>query len=136
MYACLVVPGNPELGLECARAFSPRIEESSPDTVLFDARGLERLFGPPASLAQEIARRIGAPASIAIAANPDTALYAARGLPGITVILPGEEAATLAPLPLNLLPGSPQTAELLHLWGIRTFADLAALPAAGVATRL
>src|ERR1019366_347116 len=53
-----------------------------------------------------------------------------------TVIPPGQEAATLAPLPLNLLPGSPQTAELLHLWGLRTFGDLAALPPLGVAARL
>ncbi len=136
MYACLVVPGNLELGIECARAFSPHIEENPPDTVLFDARGLESLFGPPAALANEIARRIGVPASIALAANPDAALYAARGLRGITVITPGHEPSTLAPLHLNLLPCPPQTAELLHLWGLRKFADLAALPPLGVAARL
>ena len=136
MYACLVVPGNLELGIECARAFSPHIEENQPDTVLFDARGLESLFGPPAALANEIARRIGVPASIALAANTDAALYAARGLRGITVITPGHEPSTLAPLPLNLLPCPPQTAELLHLWGLRKFADLAALPPLGVAARL
>ncbi len=141
MYACLVVPGNLELGIECARGFSPHIEEDPPDAVLFDARGLETLFGPPGALAGEIARRIGVSASIAVAPNPDAATFAARGIGmrgggGVTVILPGEEAAALAPLPLNLLPCPPQTAELLHLWGLRTFADLAALPAAGVAARL
>lgn len=136
MYVCLVVPGNLELGIECARAFSPHIEENPPDMVLFDARGLEMLFGPPEELAREIARRIGVPAAIAIAANPDAAQHAARGIRGVTVIAAGQEAAVLGPLPLNLLPGTAQTAELLHLWGLRTFADLAALPPPGVAARL
>jgi protein ImuB len=76
------------------------------------------------------------PANIAIASNPDAAMHAARGFPGITVIEPGKEAATLAPLPLNLLGGSPDTAELLHLWGVRTFGDFAKLPPLGVAARL
>lgn len=136
LYACLYVPGNLTLGLECARGFSPHIEENKPDTVVFDVRGLESLHGPPASLAREIERRIGVPASIAIASNPDAALHAARGFRGVTVIPPGREAEVLAPLPLNLLNGSAETAELLHLWGIRTFGEFAKLPPLGVAARL
>jgi protein ImuB len=136
MYACLHAPGNLSLLTECARGFSPYIEENPPDTVVFDARGLESLYGPPASLARAIERRAGVPANIAIAANPDAAMHAARGFRGITVIAPGDEAVVLAPLPLNLLGGSSDTAELLHLWGIRTFGDLAKLPPLGVAARL
>ena len=78
----------------------------------------------------------GVPASIAIAANPDAAMHAALGIRGVTVIAPGKEADVLAPLPVNLLRGSPETAELLHLWGIRTFGEFAALPPLGVAARL
>ena len=136
MYACLHAPGNLSLLLECARRFSPHIEEIPPGTVVFDARGLEALHGPPASLAREMERRVGVPADIAIAANPDAAVHAARGFRGVTVIEPGREAAVLAPLPLNLLGGSPATAELLHLWGLRTFGDFAKLPPLGVAARL
>ncbi|HVW85288.1 MAG TPA: hypothetical protein VHB50_11435, partial [Bryobacteraceae bacterium] len=57
---------------------------------------------------------------------------------GVTVIAPGKEASALASLPLNLLGSacSPETAELLDLWGIRTFGDLAKLPPLGVAARL
>src|SRR5712671_5781831 len=106
MYACLYAPGNLPLAMECARGFSPHIEENPPDTVIFDVRGLESLYGPPALLAREIERRIGTPASIAIASNPDAAMHAARGFRGVTVIAPGKEAAMLAPLPLNLLEGS------------------------------
>jgi protein ImuB len=135
-YACLHGPGNLALLTECARGFSPHIEENPPDTVVFDVRGLEPLYGPPAALAREIERRVGVPASIAIAPNPDAAIHAARGFPGITVIERGKESAALAKLPLNLLGGSPQTAELLHLWGVRTFGDFAKLPPLGVAARL
>ena len=136
MFACLHAPGNVALLVECARGFSPHIEEVPPDTVIFDVRGLASLYGPPAMLAREIERRVGMPANIAIASNPDAAMHAARGFPDITVIEPGKEAASLAPLPLNLLGGSPDTAELLHLWGVRTFGDFAKLPPLGVAARL
>ena len=136
MYVCLHAPGNLPLLLECAGGFSPLSEANPPDTVVFDARGLESLYGPPEKLAREIERRIGIPASIAIAANPDAAVHAARGFRGITVIARGREAATLAPLTLNLLAAPPAIAELLHLWGIRTFGEFANLPPLGVAARL
>jgi len=136
MYACIHAPGNLPLLLECARFFSPHIEEISPDTIVFDVRGLTALHGNPPQLAREIERRIGIPANIAIAANPDAAIHAARGIPGVTTIEPGKEAEALARLPINLLGGSSETAELLDLWGIRTFGDFAKLPPLGVAARL
>jgi len=136
MYACIYAPGNLPLLVECARSFSPLVEENPPDSVVFDARGLEALHGPPAALASEIERRVGVPANIAIAPNVCAAMHAARGLRGVTVVEPGKEAALLAPLPLNLLGGSAQTAELLHLWGLKTFGDFAKLPPLGVAARL
>ena len=136
MFASLHAPGNLGILIECARGFSPHIEELPPDAVVFDIRGLGSLFGPPESLAQEIARRVGVPANIAIAPNPDAAVHAARGFRGVTIVQPGREAATLAPLAVNLLTGSPEVAELLHLWGVRTFGDFAKLPPLGVAARL
>jgi protein ImuB len=142
LFACLHAPGNLPLAVECARGFSPYIEENPPDTVLFDVRGLESLYGPPEKLAREIERRIGVPASIAIASNPDAALHTAHGIRGVTVIAPGKEAEVLAPLPVNLLASaardrmSGETAELLHLWGIRNFGDFARLPPLGVAARI
>jgi protein ImuB len=139
MYACLHAPGNLPLLVECARGFSPHIEENPPDSALFDVRGLEALHGPPLSLAREIERRAGVKANVAIAPNPDAALHAARGIAGITVIETGKEAAALAKLPINLLGGAfhnSEIAETLHLWGIRTFGDFAKLPPLGVAARL
>ena len=135
-YACLYASGNPALLLECANRFSPLIEQTSADAVIFDVEGMGRLYATPGQLAEAIVAQAGIPVSVGIASNPDTAWHAARGFSGITVIPPGEEAKVLAPLPLNLLGGSPQTAETLYLWGIRTFGEFAALPPMGVAARL
>ncbi|MDQ2901120.1 MAG: DNA polymerase Y family protein [Acidobacteriota bacterium] len=136
MFACLHAPGNLPLLLECAQAFSPQVEETSPDTVLLDIDGLAHLFGTPREIAEALARRNGVGASIAISANPDAAIHAARGIPGISIIPPGNEAAVLAPLPLNLLGGAPDIAAILDQWGIRTFGEFAALPDLGIAARL
>lgn len=125
--------------VECARAFSPRLERVAADTVVLDASGLTRLFGAPTELAGAIARRadqMGLPASVAVAADPEAAMHAARGCKGITVIPPGREAEFLSRLPAEVLAPSPETAEALARWGIRTCRDLAALPEAGLAERL
>jgi len=137
MFACIHGPGAAASG--CAYQFSPRVEELDASTVVVDASGLERLFGDPAGLAAALARRFaeqGFSGAVAIAANPDAAVHAARGLPGVTVIPRGEEAARLAPLPVALLDPGPEILETLGLWGIRTFRDLAALPEIGIAERL
>ena len=84
MYCCIYASGNWPILLHCAQQFSPLIE-THPDMVVFDARGLEALHGPPASLAAAVDRAVGIPANIAIAANPDAAIHAARGIAGITV---------------------------------------------------
>src|SRR3954468_3883767 len=102
MYCCLYASGNLPILLDCARQFSPLIEAHA-DMVVFDARGLESLYGPPESLARAVERTVGLPANIAIASNPDAAVHAAQGIAGVTVIPPGTEASVLAPLPVSLL---------------------------------
>ena len=64
------------------------------------------------------------------------ALVAARGRPGLTVITPGQEADTLASLPLDLLDLAEERRDLFRRWGLRTLGDLAVLPARGLAERL
>lgn len=136
MFACLHAPGNAALLVECAGSYSPLIEETSPDTVVFDIRGLRLIFGAPDQIAAGIHRQMGLPANIALASNPDAAVHAARGIKGVTVIPPGQEAGILASLPLYLLGGSPEFAAAMDAWGIRTFGELATLPPLGVAARL
>ncbi len=125
--------------LDCAHGFSPRVESTAPDTILVDLAGLDQLFGAPPKMARELARRvaaIGLEARIGVAANPDAALHAARGFPGITVIPLGKEAARLGELAIDVLAPVPEILETLDRWGVRNLRGLAALPPLAVSERL
>jgi protein ImuB len=125
--------------LRLAQEFSPQVEQTAADTVALDADGLERIHGLPQQIAAALARRAaerGLQASVAIAANLDTAVHAARGFAGVSVIPYGDEAKYLGSLPLTLLDPTPEMQETLERWGIRRFRDLAALPELGLAERL
>jgi protein ImuB len=136
MFACFHGNGNlTALGFE----FSPVVEQTAPDTVTLDASGLDRLWGFPQDVAAAMARRaseIRVKANIALAANPDAAICAARGFAGVSIVPQGDEAKFLGPLPLAWLAPSPELLETLERWGIRRFRDLAALPPLGIAERL
>ena len=136
MFACLHGQGNlTSLAFE----FSPTVERSGENTVTLDASGLDRLFGLPQDVAAALARRaaeIQVKANIALAANPDAAICAARGFRGVSVIPQGDEGKFLGTLPLQVLAPSPELRETLERWGIRRFQDLAALPPLGIAERL
>src|SRR5215467_14498133 len=143
MFACIYIPNasvetNAVLR-DCARAFSPRVENASNGTVVFDAEGLERLFGSYPQIAEQVAEQVrtrGIEANVAVAANVDAAICAARGLDGISVINRGTEAARLQHLPLRVLSPSPEILETLERWGIRTLGAFAQLPAVQIAERL
>jgi protein ImuB len=125
--------------LECASTFSPHVESTCPGTVILDLTGTEKLFGSPERMSCKItvrARQLGFHLRIAIASNPDTALYAARGITGITIIPAGDEASRLAPLCVGELPATPELLEVLDGWGIRTFRSLAALPSIALVERM
>jgi protein ImuB len=92
--------------LDCAHAFSPRVEDAAPDTAILDIAGLEHLFGAPAKIARDLARRAsqsGLEVQVAMASNPDAAMHAARGFAGITVVPAGKEAERLGALPVEVL---------------------------------
>lgn len=119
--------------------FSPLVEQTAPDTVTFDVAGLDRLFGLAQDVAAAIARRAketGLQANVALAANPDAAICAARGFTGVSILPQGDEAKFLERLPLALLGPSPELHETLERWGIRSFQQMAALPPLGIAERL
>ena len=149
--------------LDGAQSFSPRIEDTAADTVILDLAGLERLFGAAAQIARDLARRIfdlGLEANVAVAANPDAAMHAARGFPGVTVIPAGKEAERLGDLPVEVLlekfrsqesgvgsQGKPDAGqdedrraqeilETLDRWGVRNCRTLAALPEVALSERL
>ncbi len=143
MFACI----HSALGslTEFAYSFSPIVEEVREGTVIIDVEGCELLFGSPYQLACEVVQQSKTAVNVAIAANPDAAIHAATHLKGITFVSPGEELTCLGDFPLTRLDYSlaniekknaDQMLETLRLWGVRTFADFAALPLEGVSERL
>lgn len=125
--------------LDCGHAFSPRVEATADDMVVLDLAGLERVFGSPQKIARDLARmvfEIGLEAHVAVAGNPEAAIHAARGFPGVTVIAAGKEAERLGGLPVEVLMPPLAVLETLDSWGVRTFRALGALPALAVSERL
>jgi len=139
MFACLYAPGcREETLLALASSFSPLVENTARDTVIFSIVGLGRLIGTPQQIAAAVARagdEAGVQANLAISADPDTAVLAARHMRGITLIPPGREADRLGGLPVHALQAEPELIETLERWGVRTLAELAALPELGFIAR-
>jgi len=158
--------------LDCAQSFSPCVEDTAADTALIDLAGMESLLGPLPQISRAISARateLGLEANVAVASNPDTAQLAARGLSvapasgrlsrghlahapedaqnlKVLVIPPGNEAAYLGSLPLEVLfhdrlegeekKSADRLLETLERWGIRNLRVLAALPQVSLSERL
>src|SRR5581483_10667295 len=121
MFACIYIPNasadTDAALLECASTFSPRVENTSSGTVVFDAEGLERLFGSYPQIAEQVAEEVrvrGIQANVAVAANPDAAICTARGFNGVTVVNRGAESAKLSELPLRVLCPASEMLETLE----------------------
>jgi protein ImuB len=131
--------------LECAGAFSPRVEDcSEANALLFgiDIAGTRTLFGPAEMLARHLLRRaraLGISATVTVSRNFHAAVCLAKGLTARTpsqVIAEGHEAEALSGLRLFVLDLSEKQAETFELWGIRTLGMLAALPEDELIARL
>ncbi|HEY1494387.1 MAG TPA: DNA polymerase IV [Candidatus Solibacter sp.] len=119
---------------EVLESFSPLVEMASVDEAYLDITGTERLYGPPLRAAHLLHERMKAATnlncSIGIAASRLVAkITSDQAKPnGIMWILPGREAAFLAPLDVRKVPGVGKVTEKnLHLLGIRKVGDLARL---------
>jgi DNA polymerase IV len=112
---------------------TPAVQQISIDEAFLDVTGCERLWGPPEAIGRLIQRRVrdeqGLPISVGIAANRLVAKIACdAGKPqGLVLVPQGEEAAFLAPRPIETLWGVGQvTGRRLRALGIATIGDLAA----------
>ena len=120
---------------EVFHAFTPLVEPLSLDEAFLDVRGCEGLFGQPPTIARAIKDRVtvetGLTASVGVAPNKFLAKLAGDlGKPdGLSVLLPAQVSAFLAPLPVSRLWGVGSKAEQrLHALGIRSIGQLAARP--------
>ncbi|HMD34662.1 MAG TPA: hypothetical protein VKH42_06835 [Vicinamibacterales bacterium] len=131
-----------------------------------DVSGLDRLLGPPRVIGAELRRACadrGLRAHVAVASTWTAAAILAHARAGLTVVPPGEEAAALAPIAIDILTGvgadlvrpvgdarpvrsggarsapahGPDAAiAAVKRWGIKTLGELAALPTADLIARL
>jgi protein ImuB len=143
--------------IDLAFTFSPLVEQTSADTAVVDVSGQGLLFGPTGAspdidcvrnIANEITRQsklLGLNINVAIAANIDVAIHAARLLKGVTIIPAGDELVITRDFSIKQIDHSLvaidekralEIQDTFALWGIRTFGDFARLPLAGVAERL
>ncbi len=138
--------------LEVAESFSPRVEDAGEGVVFVDLEGHARISpltlpdttaGGRGEQLRELARdmiraaeKAGLPARAGVAASKLAARVAAGLADSPTVVAEGEEAAFLAPLPLEKLAPQLEIAATLDRWGLATIGELAKLPEGEVASRL
>jgi DNA polymerase IV len=119
---------------EVLKHFTPAVEMASIDEACLDMTGTERLHGPPLRAAHALHAEVKASTqlncSIGIACSRLVAKVASDQAKrnGILHVLPGCEAAFLAPLDVRKIPGVGKVMEQkLHAMGIYKVADLARL---------
>lgn len=118
MFICLIrdslSASKPGVLETVARACSPRVEAHGDDVVVCDARGLTRVIGAPAVIAEEMRRMAwerGLGVRVAIAGSQTAAWLLAHVRPGATIVPSGDEARMLERLPLSaliILPAPPR----------------------------
>ena len=137
----IFVDGHPERYREYSHkvhdvlcGFTPLVEMASIDEAYLDITGTQRLYGPPLRAAHLLHERIHAATklncSIGIAASRLVAkICSDQAKPnGVLWVVPGREAAFLAPLDVRRIPGVGKVSEKnLHALGIRKVGDLAKL---------
>jgi DNA polymerase-4 len=115
--------------------FSPLVEVVSIDEAYLDVSNSDRLFGSVSALARELKRRVraevGLAVSLGVASNKLVAKIASDldKPDGLRIVRHGQEAATLAPLPIERLPGiGPKSSVRLRTAGVGTLGQLASAP--------
>jgi len=137
----IFVPGHPDRYRQCSeqvyavlQSFSPLVEMASIDEAYLDMTGTERLYGPPLRAAHLLHQRMKADTrlncSVGIASSRLVAKITSDVAKpnGVLWVVPGQEAAFLAPLDVRKVPGVGKVTEKnLHMLGIRKVGDLARL---------
>ena len=119
---------------EVLNTFSPRVEMASIDEAYLEMTGTERLHGPPIRAAHLLHQRVKEKTALNCSIGISTARMVAKVASdqakpnGVLWIVPGAEAAFLAPLDVRRIPGVGKVTEShLHTLGIRKVGDLARL---------
>lgn len=119
--------------------FSPLVEMVSVDEAYLDLSHSERSVGPPLEAARAIKRQVREELGLTVSLGVATSRLVAKIASdldkpdGLRLIEPGAEAVTLAPLPVERMPGiGPKSVERLQRIGVTTLGGLARMPAAAL----
>ena len=113
-------------------------KENGADGFFLDIEGAAHLFGGEESLLADLAGRLnrfGLPARLATAATPGMAWALSHFNAASQSILPGNEAAALAAMPIEALRLSGESRALLRRFGFKSVATLMDKPRAPLAAR-
>lgn len=137
MLLCVVVPGYARDSTDASLLWddildrldvlSPLVASSTPGIAYVDMRGIAGTPQQWMQCARDVLDAFELPLRVACAQNPFVARAASAVADG-AICARGEEAALLAPLPLDLLEVDPRTQERLRLLGVHTLGELARLP--------
>jgi len=118
--------------MDLLESFSPDVKVMSVDEASLEISGCLRLFGSPEDVGRQvraaIRQRVNLPSTVGIASNRLVAKVAADASKpeGLRYILPGTEAAFLAPMPVEKMCGiGPATGKVLNRLGFKTLGELA-----------
>ncbi|MCW8905481.1 DNA polymerase IV [Sedimenticola sp.] len=121
--------------LEVLESVSPVVEPVSVDEAYLDISGLERLYGPPRSIAglvkERIWQRTGLSCSVGVGPNRLIAKLASEHdkPDGLIVVAPDEIETFLDPMPLSNLRGvGPRTLKTVQHLGIKNVRQLRTMP--------
>jgi DNA polymerase-4 len=137
----IFVDGHPDRYRDCSarvrevlNRFSPLVEMASIDEAYLDMTGTERLHGPPLAAAHALHETMKAETRLNCSVGISTARLVSKVASdqakpnGVLWIVPGAEAAFLAPLDVRKIPGVGKVTEKnLHTLSIRKVGDLARL---------
>ena len=120
-----------ERALDALDAASPLVEDAGEGVAYLEMRGIPQPQCWLDAVRDALAPAPdgpGLPFSLALAANKFVARAAALSTRRPCTVRAGDERAFLAPLPLRVLAIQEAAIDRLHLLGVRTLGDLAALP--------
>ncbi len=126
--------------LDLGWSFSPRVEDTAPDTIVLDLAGLASLFGSEENIAQSI-DAAAPPISVSTPMWPSLATWKRPCLrravfPELRKFLRVKNEGVWAAYPVHFLPASQEILETLERWGIRNCEAFAALPLLDLSERI
>jgi protein ImuB len=119
-----------------AQRFTPRVVVESPDAVLLELAGSQRLFGGMPGLLAALRQQFPRPLQLALAPVPLAAVLLARAGRNCCITGVNRLAGRLAPLPLSHLHWPDEELLRLRSMGVATLGELLRLPRAGLARRI